>query len=379
MQDITKGWLKSACFSGILIFGLIIAGCGSSDNPVESTVNSPPVVQAGIYKSTVVEGADDLEFVISLAAASTGTVSIDYTTDDGTALAGTDYSAANGTVQFAPGEVRKFISVAVLNNPAAATGTSKNMQLVLSNPQNAVLTVDSGTGTIIDKDAMSTDTEYSAAWSPVGAFTSAATCGEACHKADSTTMTLNGEDISPGTQWKHSVMAQAFNDPYWQAAVEDEVESFPHLTGLIEDTCTNCHAPMGSTHAHQADTSLLDVNGYYRFDTAKSENHSREGVSCTLCHQIDAGNLGTSASFSGKFEIADSSDPNYKRIYGQYGSPVGNNMNMQTGHRPTEGQFISGSALCATCHTLYTPMGRHRKLSARTAICRMPHQIIQQG
>ena len=152
-------------------------------------------------------------------------------------------------------------------------------------------------------------------------------------------------------------MAQAFNDPYWQAAVEDEVESFPNLTeGLIEDTCTRCHAPMGSTHAHQTDTSLLDDNGYYRFDTAKLENHSREGVSCTLCHQIGAGNLGTPESFSGGFSIlTDSTDPDYKRIYGQYGSPVGNNMNRLTGHKPTEGQYISGSALCATCHTLYTP------------------------
>ena len=171
-------------------------------------------------------------------------------------------------------------------------------------------------------------------------------------------MSFDNKDISPGTQWQHSVMAQAFNDPYWQAAVEDEVESFPHLTGLIEDTCTRCHAPMGSTHAHQVDTSLLDADGYYRFDTARLENHSREGVSCTLCHQIGAGNLGTPDSFSGGFSIlTDSSDPNYKRIYGQYGSPLRNPDNMlgQTGHTPTEGQYISQSALCASCHTLYTP------------------------
>ncbi len=46
-------------------------------------------------------------------------------------------------------------------------------------------------------------------------------------------------------------MANAFNDPYWQAAVEDEVDSFPHLAGFIEDTCTTCHAPMGRTHAYR--------------------------------------------------------------------------------------------------------------------------------
>ncbi len=332
------------------------SGVVSNIGTVDITVTpvGVPAVKAGVYESTVVEGADDLEFVVSLESASTGTVTIDYATVDGTAIAGTDYAAASGVVQFAPGEVRKFVSVAVLNNPAAPSGTSKAMQLALSDPQNAVLMVDTAAGTIIDKDAMSSDTAFNSGWSPVGAFTNAAKCGESCHKSDGVSMTVNSDDISPGTQWQHSVMAHAFNDPYWQAAVEDEVESFPLLTGLIEDTCTKCHAPMGRTHAHQTNTSL-DVDGYYRFDTAKSQNHAREGVSCTLCHQIDDGNLGTAGSFSGEFTIADSADPDYKRIYGQYANPVGGNMNMQTGHQPTEGQHISGSALCATCHTLYTP------------------------
>ena len=321
------------------------------------TSEPPPVVHAGIYNSSAVEGADDLEFVVSLAEASIAAVSIDYATADGTAVAGTDYSATSGTVQFAPGEMRKFVNVAVLNNPAAAASSSKNMQLVLSKPVNALLSVDTATGTIIDRDAMSTDAAFNASWGQQGAFTDAARCGEACHKSGgtTTTMTFNGEDISPGAQWKHSVMAQASNDPYWQAAVEDEVENFPHLTGLIEDTCTTCHAPMGRTHAHQTNTDL-DADGYYRFDTAMAADHSREGVSCTLCHQIDAGNLGSDASFSGGYTVADASDTtNYKRIYGPYGSPVGNNMYMQTGHTPTEGQHITGSALCASCHTLYTP------------------------
>jgi len=355
MQYFTKRWLRSACFSAILFFALNITGCGTSDD-----VSGPPgVVNAGIYNSTTVEGADDLEFVVSLAEASMAAVSMNYATADATAVAGTDYSATSGTLQFAPGEVRKFIPVSVLNNPAVTSGTSRNMQLVLSNPHNAVFSIDTATGTIVDKDAMSTDTDFEAGWSlPDSAFTNAARCGEACHKSDVTTMTFNSEDISPVTQWKHSVMAQAFNDPYWQAAVEDEVESFPHLSGFIEDTCNKCHAPVGSIHAHQTDTSLLDADGYYRFDTASLENHAREGVSCTLCHQIGAGNLGTPESFSGGFSIlTDSTDPDYKRIYGPYGSPLRNpdNMFSQTGHTPTEGQYVSQSALCASCHTLYTP------------------------
>ncbi len=354
MHYLSKMLSRSTSFSGICLSALVALGCSSSDDPAAPLPAAPSAAQVGIYDSTVVEGADDLEFVLSLDTASAETINVEYATADGTAVAGTDYSAASGTVTYAPGEVRKFISVSVLDNPAAAAGTSKNMQLVLSNPQNAGLSVDSATGTIIDSDAMSTDTAFKSDWSLNGAFTNAAKCGEACHKTDGTEMILNGKDISPGTQWQHSVMAQAFNDPYWQAAVEDEVESFPHLTGLIEDTCTTCHAPMGRTHAHQTNTNL-DIDGYYRLDTARTEDHAREGVSCTLCHQIENVDLGAEQTFSGQFTIADSSDTNYKRIYGQYAGPVGSNMYNQTGHRPTEGTYITDSKLCATCHTLYTP------------------------
>ena len=357
-QSINNNSPIKARLSAICLCGLIITGCTSSDDPVVPALPVPPsTIQAGIYDSTVVEAADDLEFVISLSTASSEIVSVDYATSNGTAIAGTDYTATSGSIRFAPGELRKFITVAVLNNASAATVTNKNMQLVLSNPQNTELIVRTATGTIIDnnRNAIATETEFNAAWTPTGAFTNAATCGADCHKSDGVIMDINDKDISPGTQWKHSVMANAFNDPYWQAAVEDEVDSFPALAGFIENTCIKCHAPMGHTHAHHTDTNL-DAEGDYRFDTAKSEDISREGVSCTACHQIDAGNLGTADSFSGGFSIeGDPAAADYKNIYGPYDSPVGRNMNMQTGHTPTAGAYVSKSELCATCHTLYTP------------------------
>jgi hypothetical protein len=72
MQYFTKRWLRSACFSATLFFALNITGCGTSDD-----VSGPPsVVNAGIYNSTAVEGADDLEFVVSLAEASMAAVSM---------------------------------------------------------------------------------------------------------------------------------------------------------------------------------------------------------------------------------------------------------------------------------------------------------------
>jgi hypothetical protein len=334
------------------------SGAVSNTASVAIVVDQPVVtaaVKAGVYDATVVEGADDLEFVVSLSSASTEPASLDYATVDGTAKSGTDYLDANGTLQFSPGEMRKFVTVTVPNNMAAPSGTSKSLQLVLSNPQNIQLTKNVGTGTIIDSHAMSTDAVFVDNWAQTGAFTNAVRCGVECHKADDPAMVFNGEDVSPNVQWQHTVMAHAFNDPYWQAAVEDEVDSFPNLTGFIEDTCTTCHAPIGRTHAHHTGTNL-DVDHYYRFDVAISEDHSREGIGCSACHQIEEGNLGTPESFSGGYAIqGDSEDPGYKNMYGPYDSPVGGNMLSQTGHTPVLGAYVAESELCATCHTLYTP------------------------
>jgi len=311
----------------------------------------PLNVKVGIYDSTVVEAADDLEFVISLFSASSETVSLDYATRDGTAIAGRDYITTSGTLQFAPGEVRKFVSVRVLDNPASATTSSRNMQLVLSNPRFAEITDDMGSGTIIDRHSMSADSSFNHNWAQTGAFSNAASCATSCHKASASKMTYQNRDISPGTRWRHSVMANAFADPYWQAAVEDEVDSYPQLTGFIEDTCNKCHAPMGRTDAYHSGSSL-DSDGFYRFDTAKTQMHAREGVSCTVCHQI---NVDASSNSGNYFILGDSTHPEYKDIYGPYDSPSGNNMNRQTGHQPVASSRISSSELCATCHTLYTP------------------------
>jgi len=318
-------------------------------------ISATPGVEVGVYESTVVEAADDLEFVVSLSSVSDRVISLNYASADGTAVAGIDYSSVNGALQFDCGELRKFVPVTVLDNLVPAAASSKSMQLVLSDLRNAGLQADAstGTGTIIDKDVMPTDATFDHNWSSAGVFSAAAVCAT-CHQSDGVVMqydnadvNLSTDDISPSAQWRHSVMANSFNDPYWQAAVEEEAETFPLLSGLIEDTCISCHAPMGHTQAHQASTGL-DADGFFRFDTAKAQDQSREGVSCTLCHQIQEGDAD-----SGKFVI--SADVSNKVIFGPYQNPQINPMLMDTGYRPEYRMHMEKSAFCANCHTLYTP------------------------
>lgn len=152
-------------------------------------------------------------------------------------------------------------------------------------------------------------------WGTLGVFSAASNCAR-CHTA-STDQDINvspvmryplsdtGTDVSPPTQWRHSVMAHALDDPYYRAAVEDEADVLPALAGFIEDKCLICHAPMARTHAHMAtvnltqDASCTLPDGCYRLATAETQDPAREGVSCTLCHQVRDAGLGTAASFSG--------------------------------------------------------------------------------
>ena len=166
-----------------------------------------------------------------------------------------------------------------------------------------------------------------------------------CHAAsEGVLMTSDNEDISPVTLWRSTMMGNANKDPLWQAKVTAEVAEHPALKAVIEDKCNTCHSPMGRTEAiHQGAQS-------YSFDDAMTSEMSRDGVTCTVCHQVQPNNLGSDESFSGKYEITD-----VHKIYGPYESPTAMPMFNQSGFTPEYSDHVNNSELCATCHTLFTP------------------------
>ena len=214
--------------------------------------------------------------------------------------------------------------------------------------------------------AMFSNPAYLASWDDadgeIGVFTRASTCAS-CHSGSDTVMNSNGEDVSPFTQWKHSTMANSLNDPFFNAFVEEETHVFPHLKNFIEDTCMSCHAPMAYTHAHQTgeglvkdDTSFILENGGYPFESAIGDHHAREGIACTACHQIQPDNLGTVAGMSGHYKInSDTENAGDAPVFGPFKDLTAQNMLNQTQYLPQYAAHISESAMCATCHNLYTP------------------------
>ena len=90
-------------------------------------------------------------------------VSVDYATQDGTAIAGQDYTATSGTLTFQPGEKLSFINVPILDD--AIYESNEFFKVVLSNPVNAVLWPRSAVDPkravkvhILDNDEPATDT-----------------------------------------------------------------------------------------------------------------------------------------------------------------------------------------------------------------------------
>lgn len=202
--------------------------------------------------------------------------------------------------------------------------------------------------------------EFIPNWGVEGVFANAASCGS-CHSGSSDTSGVlrfpkqaGGEDISPYAGWRHTAMAHSFNDPYYQAVVQDEVTHFPSLAGTIEDKCVTCHTPMAHNHVHRTGIALdpdacLSPGGCYRMAEAQNNMAAREGVSCTLCHQIDSSS--PSSKFSGGFVV----DPNALTIYGPYNNPIANPMRNNTQYSVAGLAAIQDSLQCAVCHDLKTP------------------------
>jgi hypothetical protein len=95
-------------------------------------------------------GTTTAAFTVSLSAAATGAVTVNYTTADGTAVAGGDYAAGSGTLTFAAGETTKTVSIAV--NGEATVEPNETFAVTLSGATGATIADASGQGTIVNDD-----------------------------------------------------------------------------------------------------------------------------------------------------------------------------------------------------------------------------------
>jgi opacity protein-like surface antigen len=139
--------------------GTITDNDADNEGRVPSTPSSLP--RLAIDDVVLAEDAGPASFTLVLSKESDKQVTVSYATADGSAQAGSDYTAASGIIAFPPGETRKVVSVAVHDDDEAEGHETFSVRL--SNPRYATLSDSSGTATIKDDEYDGVRVSYGAA------------------------------------------------------------------------------------------------------------------------------------------------------------------------------------------------------------------------
>ena len=162
VDQLLGSWDSSSLAPGTYVLRLAvtsvnrITGRSQTLNDYYPVVIAPapadPVPPAGSLQLSaptynVAENGLTASIIVTRDGGSFGAVSVDYTTSDGSATAGSDYTAVSGTLAFADGVLSQIISIDILDdlvsegdefllvalgNPAGGTGIGANMTATLT-------------------------------------------------------------------------------------------------------------------------------------------------------------------------------------------------------------------------------------------------------
>jgi hypothetical protein len=129
----------------------------SDDTGVATIKNDDPISYLSVNDVTLTEGnsgTTDAVFTVTRSGDTAAPVTVNYSTSNGSAQAGTDFVGLPTTqLSFAAGETAKTVTVVVDGDTAAEA--NETFSLRLSSPVGAALADDTGMGTIVDDDGTS--------------------------------------------------------------------------------------------------------------------------------------------------------------------------------------------------------------------------------
>ncbi len=131
-----------------------VGGIAADDAPGGSVpiVPVPPTItiaDGGVTEGN--SGSASLPVTVSLSAASTVSVTVNYGTENISATAGSDYTAASGQLVFAPGELSKTLNVQVTGDTTVES--DETFRVRLSSPVGGTLGTTTATCTITNDDS----------------------------------------------------------------------------------------------------------------------------------------------------------------------------------------------------------------------------------
>jgi hypothetical protein len=133
---------RSICLSAVAVVvaaaAVGVAGAGLK----------PPALS--VSNASATQDAGSIVFTVRLSRRAVKRVTVRYATADGSATAGSDYSAVHGKLVFNPGQRVRRISVPLVENSAPAD--DETFYVILSHPTNARISGAQGQGKILAHD-----------------------------------------------------------------------------------------------------------------------------------------------------------------------------------------------------------------------------------
>ncbi|MET0067075.1 MAG: Calx-beta domain-containing protein [Candidatus Thiodiazotropha sp.] len=198
--------------------GPISADCIVSASFQEDNLPSLSVGDASVSEGD--SGTAVLSFVVSLSEAADGDVSVDFSTLDGTANAGSDYTAAHGTLLIPATETSGEIAVSVMGD--SDYEPAETFTLTLSNVSaNAVLATATAVGTI-NNDEGSDGVSYSVT----------------THADSGGSLSPTSQSVAPGGTAQFTVSADSGYRIEQVAGCNGSLNGNLYTTGPISADCT---------------------------------------------------------------------------------------------------------------------------------------------
>jgi chitinase len=142
-------------------FALTNATGATTGSPAQATLTlndndggAGQVLQFSSAAASISESAGTLQLTVARTGSTTGQVTVNYATSNGTAMSGSDYVAATGTLTFTDGEQSKPVTITITND--SAFESDETFTVALSSPSGAALGANAAaTVTISNDDAAS--------------------------------------------------------------------------------------------------------------------------------------------------------------------------------------------------------------------------------
>lgn len=129
-----------------------VIGDGQATGTVTNDDGLPPALSVNDPITTETDAPGTLEFTVSVPSPALQDLTVGFATSQGTAASGTDFGAASGTATIAAGASSTVVVVSVVGDDLDEA--DETLSLTLSGAGNATIADASGTGTIIDDDAL---------------------------------------------------------------------------------------------------------------------------------------------------------------------------------------------------------------------------------